>query len=220
MSDINLVIRYDNGNIDAVAKETEKKLKKTGEKSGEEFSSEFSKGLDSLIPSVAQVGAAVAAIGAVTVFKSVRAAIEQENAVNRLAGSLRAAGDLSEEALTDLQDFASELQKISTIGDETTLAMLSLAKGFGASNEQAKQIAAIAADLSVGIGVSFESAVRLASKTLGGFAGELGESIPALKNLTQEQLRNGEGLTILAEKYRGLGQNELNTFSGSLDKNV
>jgi len=217
MSDINLVIRYDNGNIDVVSKEAEKELGEAGKKGGKKFSTNLNKSFNpaAILGAIAKVGAAVAAIGAVTIFKSIQAASEQEDAVNRLAGSLRTAGDFSQEALTDLQDFASELQEVTKIGDETTLSMLSLAKGFGATNEQSKEIVSAAADMSVALGIDFNSAVRNVSKTLGGYAGELGEVIPELKEFTTEQLKSGAAIDLIAKQFQGLASNELNTFSGA-----
>lgn len=217
MSDINLVISYDNGNIDKVSKEAETKLGRAGKEAGKDFSSGFRAAIPGVLGQVAKIGSAIAAVaGGLVVFKSIEAAQEQENAVNRLAGALRSAGDFSREALSDFESFAAELQEVSKIGDEVTLSQLALAKGFGASNEQAKQIVAAAADLSVALGIDLESATRNVSKTLGGYAGELGEVIPELKNFTQEQLQSGAAIDIIAGKFQGLAQNELQTFSGAL----
>lgn len=218
MSDINLVIRYENGNVKQVSKEAESELGKAGGKAGKKFSKGFKKESDGLLSQIASFRTAILGVGSLTIFKSVQAAIEQENAVNRLAGALRTTGEFSQSSLQDLTDFAAELQTLTKIGDEVAISQLAIAKGFGASNEQAKQLIAVAADLSVGIGVSFESAVRLASKTLGGYGGELSEVLPELKALTQEQLRSGAAIDLIGRKYKGLSQNELNTFSGALEQ--
>lgn len=227
MSDIRLIITYDDdGSLKVLAKEAEDEGKKAGKKAGSSFSKEFSKfnkdagagitsALGTAAKSVTAIAAGVAAIGAATLFKGIGAATIQEDAVNRLAGALKSAGDFSQSTLQDFQNFASELQQVSKIGDEVALNQLALAKSFGATNDQAKQIVTTAADLAQAFGTDIETQVRQISKTLGGFAGELGETQPALKALTQEQLRNGEAIGILAEAYEGQAANALNTFGGA-----
>jgi hypothetical protein len=229
--DIRIIIDYANGDIKSATDEAEDKSKKAGKKSGKEYSKEFgkavSRGFKSDVTPALKVitgatktalalGAAVAGIGTVTLFKSVQAASEQEDAVNRLAGALKSSGEFSQEALTDFQQYASELQKISTVGDEVALGQLALAKSYKASNEQAKQIVTVASDMAQAFGTDLETQVRQISKTLGGFAGELGETQPALKALTAEQLRNGDAIKILGQAYAGQAQNALQTYSGAV----
>ena len=229
-----IVIQLDleTGDTKTAFGDLEDKAKKAGEESGEKFSKEFKRetngnllsdfnknilgSLGSITKAAAVAGAAIAGIAGFTVFKSIGAAREQEDAVNRLNGALRASGSFSTESSEDLQAFASELQKVTTIGDETALSQLALAKGFGASNDQAKAIVSGAADLAVALGQDLESATRNISKTLGGLSGELGEVITELKNLTQEQLKSGAAIDLIAQKFQGLAQNETQTFSGAL----
>lgn len=159
----------------------------------------------------------VAAFRALTT-EAVAAAQVQEDAVNRLSGALRSTGEFSQAAVDDFKAYAAGLQEVTRFGDEVVLNQLALAKSFGASNEQAKQIVTAATDLSAAFGIDLESATRNVAKTLGGFAGELGETIPQLKNLTTEQLQAGEGVTLLAERFRGQAANSVQTFSGQLDQ--
>lgn len=231
MSDINLIIRYDDdGSIEVLAKETEDKLSESGKKAGKKAGKSFAKsigktnkgigetltnGFKGALTVATALSATVAAIGGATIFKGISAAVVQEDAVNRLAGALKSSGDFSQEALADFQNYASGLQKLTKVGDEVTLGQLALAKSFGATNDQAKEIVKTAADMAQAFGTDIETQVRQLSKTLGGYAGELGETQPALKNLTQEQLRNGEAIGILSKAYEGQATNALNTFGGA-----
>ena len=43
---------------------------------------------------------------------------------------LKNTGDYSEAASQDMQKFASELQEVTTVGDEATLGLVALAKNF------------------------------------------------------------------------------------------
>lgn len=140
----------------------------------------------------------------------------QEDAINRLNTQLQISGDFSANAAQDFQEFASALQTTTRFGDEVILNQLALAKSFGATNDQAKQILEAATDLSASFGIDLESATRNVAKTLGGFAGELGEVIPELKNLGTEALQSGQGIDLIRERFRGAAQGEIKTFRGAL----
>lgn len=144
------------------------------------------------------------------------AAARQEDAVNNLNAALATSGEFSEGASQELQDFASALQQVTRFGDEAILEQLSLAKSFGATNEQAKQVTQASIELAAATGKSLTEANRQVAKTLGGFAGELGEVNPAIKALTSEQLRAGEAARVLLEQFGGTAQAQLNTFSGAV----
>lgn len=175
------------------------------------------KGLGSLADSVFSLQGALAALGgAFVVGEAIDAAARQEQAVNSVAVAIKRTGEFSEEALQGIQDFASSLQDVTGVGDETTLEMISLAKSFGATNEQAQDLTVAAIELAAATGKSTDEAIRQVSKTLGGFAGELGEVNPAIKELTKEQLQAGEAARILIDQYGGTAQANLSTFAGAV----
>tara|TARA_A100001015_G_C15043364_1_gene741497 strand:- start:2846 stop:4633 length:1788 start_codon:yes stop_codon:yes gene_type:complete len=181
------------------AKGIETPLKKTG---------------DAIAKSFAAIGAVIAtAMGGK---KFIEAAALQDAAVQKLNASLRNMGVFSQETSQSLQNFASSLQAQSVIGDEVVLDQLAFAQAMGASVEQSKQILSAAADMSSALGIDLNSAVRNISKTLGGYAGELGEVIPELKGLSAEQLKAGQGIDLLAGKFQGFATAETKTFTGAM----
>ena len=147
---------------------------------------------------------------------SVNAAIEQENAINRLNQALRVSGDFSQRASQDFINFSGELQKVSIFGDEVVIGQIAVAKSFGATNAQAKQLVEAAANLSATFGGSLESNVEKLGKTFSGSAGRLAQYIPALKELTEEQLKSGQAFEIVNSKFAGAAANELNTYGGKV----
>ena len=167
-----------------------------------------------------RIGAIATAIAGSTlaVREFIQAATEQEDAVNRLSAALKVNGEFTRGAINDFEGYAASLQNVTRFGDEAILNQLALAKSFGATNQQAKEIVTAATDLAAAFDIDLESATRNVAKTLGGFAGELGETIPALKNLTQEQLQAGEGITLLANQFKGSAQESVKTFSGATDQ--
>lgn len=204
-----------------------KAIEKTGpkaEKAGGKVAKNVSKGISKkskLIAGAVTAGLAIAATAAAAKFKDIifdgiAAAQKQDEAVQKLNASLRNTGNFSEATSKSLQAFASGLQATTTFGDEVILDQLAFAQAMGASVDQSKHILSAATDMSAALGIDLNSAVRNISKTLGGYAGELGEVIPELKGLTKEQLMNGEGIELLAGKYQGFAGSQAKTFSGAL----
>lgn len=142
----------------------------------------------------------------------------QEDAQNRLATALASSGQLTASNTSLLSLMSSELQGATTVNDEVSQGLAALAINMGATAEQAASIVPTAADMSAALGISLESAVTNATKTLGGLAGELGELSPKIKNLTAEQLMAGQGLDLLSTQFAGQAAAASTTFSGALEK--
>lgn len=202
-----------NGVIRAVEKVVPA-AEKAGKKAAEAIEKPINKTSENIKSSFLAVGAVIsAAMGGA---KFVEAAAVQDAAVQKLNASLRNMGVFTEETSRTLQDFASALQSQSTVGDEVVLNQLAIAQAMGATVNQSKKILTVAADMSSALGMSLDSATRNLSKSLGGALGELGELAPELKGLTQEQLKNGAAIDILAKKYAGFATAETKTFTGAM----
>ena len=176
--------------------------------------SSLDRSFKSLNSTLVKLGAAVAAAFAGK--KLIDAAVQQEKAINSLNQALIRSGEFSQEASQDLQDFASQLQEVTTIGDETTLELLALAKSFGVSNEEAKKLVTTAADASVALGVDARTALEQLGGTLSGTQGRLAKFVPEVKELSQEALKSGQAIDIFSKKFAGAAQGELQTFDGAL----
>lgn len=202
-----------NGVVKAVEKVVPA-AEKAGKKAAKAIESPMKKTGETIKNSFAAIGAVIGTAMAGKQF--IEAAAVQDAAVQKLNTSLRNMGVFTEETSKSLQNFASSLQAQSTIGDEVVLDQLAFAQAMGASVSQSKDILKAAADMSAALGTDLNSSVRNISKTLGGYAGELGEVIPELKGLTQEQLKNGQGIDLLAARYKGFAQAETKTFTGAM----
>lgn len=158
------------------------------------------------------------AIGALVDFASgsVEAAQQQEDAINALSAALKRTGEFSRSAVDDFSAFASELQKTSIYGDETIISQLAVAKSFGATNEQAKNLVKAAVELSATFGGSLDVNVEKLGKTLQGSAGKLGAYLGEVKGLTTEQLKAGNAIDIVNSKLGGAGLAQTQTYSGAV----
>ena len=188
---------------------TEKQVKASGEKMGKSFSSSFGGAV-----AIGAAAAATAIAGILASKKLIEAASIQEDAVNKLNTALKVSGDYSESASIRMQNFASELQAVSTFGDEGTLSQIALAKAMGATNDQAIDIVKASADMAVALDIDLRTAVDQLSRSLGGTSGRLALLVPELKGLTAEQLKAGDAITVISKKYSGFASGVLDTYSG------
>lgn len=146
-------------------------------------------------------------------------AIEAEKAVFNLSNALRIQNDYSKEAVNNFQEFAKQLQSTTTFSSGSVLSSLALAKSFKATNEEAKKIVTVSADLAARLGIDLQDATYKVSQTLNGFVDKgLSKSIPALKALTKESLVAGNGVSVIGKEVQGTAGLLANTFGGALDQ--
>lgn len=131
---------------------------------------------------------------------------KQQQAETQLAAAAKNNPYLTEASVIQLKKYAGELQSISTIGDEELLPMMANLAAAGRTQEEIQNIMSAALDVSASGTMSFESAVKNLNKTFSGLSGELGESVPAIKNLTKEELQNGKAVEVLANQYKGISE--------------
>ena len=151
------------------------------------------------------------------VVDGVKAASESEAGLNRLGQAMKSTGDFSEESLTAFQEWATVIQKTTEYEDDAVLAQVALAKSFGLTNTQAKAAVSAALDLSKATGQDLQTAVVALSASYNGQAGKLGKLNAGVKELTEEQLKNGGAVKLLAAQYAGAAAAGVNTFSGALN---
>lgn len=143
---------------------------------------------------------------------SVMAADTQVQAETRLLTALKGREDIQRRLMAQ----AAELQSRSTFGDEEVIAQQAYLASLGMTERQINDVIEASAQLSVATGMTLESAVKNLAKTYGGLTGELGESIPALKNLTAEQLKSGEAVKYILENYQGYAEAAAQSGTGSM----
>lgn len=109
-------------------------------------------------------------------------------------------------SVRELKNYASQLQSISTIGDEQLLPMMAQLASSGRTQSEIQSIMSAALDVSASGAMSLESAVRNLNKTYGGLSGELGETVPQIKALTTEELKAGKAVEVIANQYKGMAK--------------
>ncbi|MGP1430914.1 MAG: hypothetical protein ACTTJ4_01120 [Treponema sp.] len=155
------------------------------------------------------VAAAVAAIAATKKIGEVMrectdAYHVQEKAEKALEVAARNNPYLDGQAVASLKAYASELQAVSEIGDEVSINLMAQLAATGRTETQIRDIMKAAADYAAGTGTDIQSAVQTLNATFSGQAGALGKQIAGIKNLTEEELKNGEAVKLISKHYNGL----------------
>lgn len=143
---------------------------------------------------------------------SVAAANTQLQAETKLLTALKGRKDIQERLLGQ----ASQLQSRSLFGDEAIIEQQAYLAALGLSEKQINDTIEAAIQLSAALGMDLTASVKNLAKTYGGMTGELGESIPALKNFTKEQLKAGDAIGYVNANYKGFAESAAGTGTGSL----
>lgn len=145
---------------------------------------------------------------------SVKAANTQLQAEARLLTALKKREDVQQRLIAQ----ASDIQQRSVYGDEEIIEQQAYLAALGLTEEQISATTEAAVQLSAAMGMELESAVRNLAKTYSGMTGELGESLPALRELTEEQLKSGEAIRYVNEEYQGFAESVAKTGAGPLQQ--
>lgn len=111
---------------------------------------------------------------------------------------------------------ASEIQSRTVIGDETIIQQQAYLASLGLTEQQIRDTTEASVQLAAATGMSLDTAVKNLAKTFGGMTGRLGESIPQLKELTKEQLQNGEAVKYVLDNYKGYAETAAKKGLGSM----
>lgn len=145
---------------------------------------------------------------------SAKAADTQLKAEAKLLNALKGRADTQKRLMAQ----ASEIQSRSLYGDEAIIEQQSFLAALGLTEEQISATMEAAVQLSAALDIDLGSAVKNLSKTYGGLTGELGESIPALRDLTAEELKAGGAIAYVNENYKGFAETAARTGAGPMQQ--
>lgn len=131
---------------------------------------------------------------------------KQQKAEVQLQAAAKNNPYLTDASVIQLKAYAGQLQEISKIGDEELLPMMAELANAGRTQTEIQDIMAAAVDLSASGMMSMDAAVSALNGTLQGTTGTLGKQIKGIKELTTEELKNGEAIRIIKEQYAGMAK--------------
>lgn len=145
---------------------------------------------------------------------SVKAANDQQKAEAKLLTALKGRKDIQDRLLKQAKD----AQNRTLFADEDIVNQQAYLAALGLSEQQINDTMEAAIQLSAALGMELDASVKNLAKTYGGLTGELGESIPALKELTAEQLKAGEAIKYVNENYKGFAETAAESGAGKLQQ--
>ena len=142
----------------------------------------------------------------------------QEKAEKALSKAAENNPYLNGEGVERLKNFAGEIQKVSNYGDEATIDIMAQLAATGRSEAEIMKIMAAAADYAAAKHIDLKTAAETLNSTYSGMAGTMGRQIAEIKDLTDEQLKNGDAIDLIAKKYKGFAADAVD--SGTQAKNA
>lgn len=210
---LNIKVTADASKASGVLNKITQELNKLGNNKAWEGANRLASSTSKIFKTVVNITKKAAA----TVNECAKAYNTQAKAEKQLETAAKNNPYLNNSNVSQLKKFAGELQSISAVGDEELLPLMAQLASAGRTQAEIQDIMKAALDVSASGTMSLESAVKNLNKTYSGLSGELGENIPEIKNLTKEQLQNGEAIAIIQEKYKGMAE-EVTKSTGGMTK--
>ena len=174
-----------------------------------------SKGLSKISGKMIGVVAGLTAL-TVGIKKSVKAYGVQETAIASMEQALKNQGNFTQEASNDLQNHASALQKVTTFGDESIIAMQSQFAQMGLNADQIKEISEVTLDLAVAQGMDLASAGKLVAKSVGSSTNALSRYGVEVKGAVGSTERLDSAVTNLSTVFGGQARADADTYAGAI----
>ena len=211
--ELELEIILDDGSVKKAFANVERSAKSTSEKTKKSFTSSFS-GINTAI-----LGIGASLLTAFAGKQLIDAAKVQQQAVEDFNTSLRLSGKFSKEASLGFQEYASQLQANSVVGDEVILKNAALIQNLGKlENDALKGATQAALDMSAALGISLASASTLVGKAA---AGEI-SSFTRYGVVIEKGATNAEtfanALTRLNDSFGGAAAAKVNTYQGASEQ--
>jgi hypothetical protein len=117
--------------------------------------------------------------------------------------------------IKEFKAFASEIQRVTTVGDETVLQMQQLVSSMGVANDKINETTKGAIGLSKAFGIDVNQAAKLAANAQMGNYDALSRVLPALRGVTDESEKAAIVQKAMADGFK-IAEAEAATFSGKM----
>ena len=146
---------------------------------------------------------------------SVLAFQQQEDAERKLSAAIQATGGNVEKNMERFKAFASELQKVTVVGDESSLALLQVATSQGLNADESERATKNAIALSAAFNVNEDSAIKMTAALEKGNVSMLKRYIPALKDIKDDAVAASMAQQILGQAF-SVAEAEAQTSRGQM----
>lgn len=147
---------------------------------------------------------------------SVGAYAEAERTINKLSFAFAVQGQEVEAGVLHYEHLTDQMMRNSTSSQDFLLGLAAQSKAMGLTTGMTDKLLQASLELSAvldqDVGTSFQQLVG----TLSGMSRGIGRYIPAVKNMTEEQLKAGGAIDYVAERMRGFAKADANTMLGRM----
>lgn len=214
--DINIKIKSDSKEAESGIKKVTSQLNSLSKDIKKSDVTKFAKSFTAVTAATAGAVAGIKKVNA-TIKETTELYRKQATAEKQLEVAAKNNPYLNSQSVQSLKDYAGYLQSISTHGDEELLPFMAQLASAGRTQAEIQQIMSAALDVSASGMMSLDSAVSSLNKTYSGSVGLLGNQISELKTLTAEQLKNGDAVKLVADKFKGMSE-EVAKATGSSEQ--
>ena len=156
------------------------------------------------------------AFGAQEIIRFAQSSVKAASDSLQAEGKLRTALKGREAIVERLTKRASELQKVTTVDDDTIVAQQAFLAAQGLTEEQINRTIDAAIQLADVKNVDLKTATEALGKTFEGQKGKLAALGDEFGSLTEEELKSGKAIDIVNQKYIGFAENTAATGTGRL----
>ena len=143
----------------------------------------------------------------------------QEQAEAKLTAALRATGRQYDISIRGLSDYASELQTLTTYGDEATISAMAMLQQLGDLDEQGlRKLTPLVQDFATAMGVDLQTAASLVGKTLGSTTNALSRYGVLIDATAPKEQKLAELVATLDKKFGGFAQTVAQTGTGAMEQ--
>lgn len=150
--------------------------------------------------------------------ESVKAFGEAQAASAKMMQSITNNASLTSGAYQRLTGFADQLKMATAIDDDVITSQIQYLNGLGMTEDRIKAVLTASTELSASGVMPLDAAVKAMAKTYEGVGGSLAKQIPAISNLTAEQLRAGDAIALVQKNFGGMAETAANTLQGKTAK--
>ena len=166
----------------------------------------------------AAAGAAAAAYAGKLLIDGVKAAIEDEKAQDRLAGTLKRVAGASDDVVKSVESYITKTSLASGIADEKLRPAFDRLIRSTKDVEKAQDTLNLALDISAATGKSLESVSNALGKAFDGNATSLGKITGGFTTAELKGKDLSDLMPELTERFGGASQEQAETFAGKMDR--
>ncbi len=147
--------------------------------------------------------------------ESSNAAAEFQVTVRKFSTALTLAGNTGVAAITErVKAYADSVQELTGISNTAVLSVAQTLTVLGVQEDQLEESTLSVLNYAEAMDRDATMAALQFGRTLSGLIGELGEALPAVRDLTQAQLQQGEAFRVAGELFRGTAAAVAETTKG------